>query len=304
MDVGVRGRLRAAAVLLLIGGLAACADPAGSGSPPSDASDVVLPAQPGALVLRVEYVGGFMTPETNLSRLPSFSLYADGRLITNGPVAAIYPGFALPNLQVQTLDEAMVRELADRALAAGVAESTDLGSPNVADVPSTRITLVTADDTHVREVYALAEYVFEGDRSETDLTDEQRAGRAELRDLLTALGNLGQQLTPDGQVPVEPYVAESVAAIVRPWSAPEEDIAQGLAPDPVPWPGPPLPGEPAGGLPELSCVTATGAAAAAVLAAAGDANMLTPWSTPDGAVWSVAFRPLLPDESGCADLLD
>jgi hypothetical protein len=29
----------------------------------------------------------------------------------------------------------------------------------------------------------------------------------------------------------------------------------------------------------------------------------TPWRTADGSLWSLAFRPLLPDESGCADLL-
>ena len=38
------------------------------------------------------------------------------------------------------------------------------------------------------------------------------------------------------------------------------------------------------------------------LAAAGTGNALTPWVTPDGGHWSVTFRPLLPDESGCSDL--
>jgi hypothetical protein len=40
-----------------------------------------------------------------------------------------------------------------------------------------------------------------------------------------------------------------------------------------------------------------------VLAAAATANAATPWDS-GGTRWSVAFRPLLPDESGCADLLD
>jgi hypothetical protein len=204
---------------------------------------------------------------------------------------------------VQVLDDAAVRSLADQALAAGVAERADLGSPPVADVPSTRFTLTTAEGTHVREVHALSEYIADGDPGEAGLTDEQRAGRARLRDLLTALGELGQQLTPEGQVPVESYVAQSVAAIARPWSASEDDIAQGLTPEPVPWPGPALPGDPVGPA-GPACVTATGDEAAAVLAAARGATTLTPWSTPDGARWSVTFRPLLPDESGCADLPD
>jgi hypothetical protein len=49
-------------------------------------------------------------------------------------------------------------------------------------------------------------------------------------------------------------------------------------------------------------VTATGDQARAVLDAAGAASAVTPWTTPDGGRWSVTLRPLLPDESGCADL--
>ena len=51
-------------------------------------------------------------------------------------------------------------------------------------------------------------------------------------------------------------------------------------------------------------MTATGDQAQAVLAAAGSANAATPWVTADGGRWSIAFRPLLPDESSCADLTD
>jgi len=296
-----------AAVLLLVVALAGCAQRPVGAPPPTDAApppSAELPTDAGALVLRVEHVGGFVTPETTVGRIPGYSLYADGRLITNGPVAAIYPGFALPNLQVQHLGEAQVQDLADRALAAGVDETTDLGSPSVADMPSTRFTLTTADGTYVREVNALAEYVGEGDASESGLTEEQRAGRARLRELMTALFDVGQQLTPEGDLPVEPYVAESVAAILRPWTAPEEEIVPGMGTDVVPWPGPALPGEQLGPLPDLTCVTASGDEAAAVLAAAGNATTLTAWDSPDGTRWSVAFRPLLPDESGCSDLTD
>jgi hypothetical protein len=40
----------------------------------------------------------------------------------------------------------------------------------------------------------------------------------------------------------------------------------------------------------------------AVLDAAARATASTPWVTADGTRWSVTFRPLLPDETGCADL--
>ena len=165
-----------------------------------------LPDDGAAVVLRVEYVGGFVAPSSLVSRLPLYSLYADGRLITDGPVDLRYPGPALPNVLVQQLDAATVQALADRAVAAGVGETTDLGSPPISDMPSTRFTLTTAEGTVVREVYALSEHVVEGDGAEMGLTEDQVDGRTRLRGLLAALFDVGQQPTTDGQAPVEPYV--------------------------------------------------------------------------------------------------
>ena len=280
--------------------LAGCAQRGGATpvpyTEPAPPPSVALPDD-GALVLRVEHVGGFLPPSALLSGVPPYSLYADGRLISNGPVPAIYPGPALPNLQVQQLDEGTLQSLVDRAAAAGIGETADLGSPPIADAPSTRITLTTAGGTVVREVYALSEYVFEGDGMEDGLTDEQVDDRARLRDVLTALADVGRQGMPDGQV--QSYVPSAVAAIATPWVDPEDQL-----PHPEqPWAGPELPGEPVGGPLDVGCVVATGEQASAVLAAASSANGATPWRS-GGMLWSVAFRPLLPDESGCADLLD
>jgi hypothetical protein len=293
--------LRSAAALAAVLLLSACAE-RGTATPAPDPTPVpsaALPDDGAALVLRVEYVGGFVPPSISVGRVPLYSLYADGRLITDGPVDAMYPGPALPNVQVQHLDPATVQSLADLALAAGVAETTDLGHPPITDNPSTRFTLTTAEGTVVREVYALAEYVVQGDGAEMGLTDEQIAGRTRLRDLLTALFDVGQQPTPDGQAPVETYVPEAIAAVVTPWIDMEDDLAH---PE-VPWPGPELPGEAVGGPLDVGCVVATGEQASAVLAAAASANAATPWVS-GTARWSVAFRPLLPDESGCTDLGD
>jgi hypothetical protein len=297
----ITGLARPAAVLLLVVALAGCAQrPAGT-PPPTDAApppSAQLPAEPGALVLRVEHVGGFTTPETQAGRLPVVSAYADGRVILEGPMPAIYPAFAWPNVQVLDIGPDKVQEVADRALAAGVAETDDLGMPPLADLPSTRFTLVTADATHIREVYGLTET--EG-MPDTGLTDAQEAAREELRELFTELTDLA--VAEAGEDAPESWTPAAVAAVVRPWTASEEDIAQGLTPEPVPWPGPALPGEPLGPLPDLGCAVATGDQATAVITAAGHANVLTPWASPDGTRWSVTFRPLLPDETGCADLL-
>jgi hypothetical protein len=289
---------RGAATLLLLLGVAACAQRPGAAAPPEETTPVPhadLPEDTGSLVLRVEHVGGFTTPEDQVARLPIASVYADGRVLLQGPVAAIYPGFAWPNIQVLELGRNGAQALADRAAAAGVPETGDLGTPPLADVPSTRFTLVTADARYVREVYGLTETVHMPD---SGLTDEQLAARQRLHELVGELGDLAVAQAPE-DVP-RAWTPVAVAAVVRPWAAPEEDIAQGLDPRPVPWPGPALPGEQLGA--GMSCVVATGEQATAVIEAAKNANVLTPWSTPDGARWSVSFRPLLPDESGCADL--
>jgi hypothetical protein len=288
------GPVRTAAVLLATLLLAACAEPS-AGRPPSGAAPpprAQLPADPDAVVLRVEQVGGFTTPQELASRLPLVSVHADGRVFGLGPMAAIYPAFAWPNVQVRQVTTEQVQDLVDRALAAGIADGTDPGEPPLADATTTRFTLVTAGQRLVREVYALSEGV-----GSDGLTDEQVAVRAELQSLLDELQDVAQPF--DGSPEV--YEPQSVAAVVRPWTAPEDDgSGADFSGSPQAWPGPPLPGEPVG--PDVSCVVATGEQATAVRAAAGGANVLTPWSTPDGALWSVAFRPLLPDESGCADL--
>jgi hypothetical protein len=91
------------------------------------------PAAPGddpdALVLRVTQGGGYTAPGADLGRLPLVSVYRDGRVITEGPVVAIYPAPAWPNVQVTRLDDDAVTDLVDAALDAGVTATGDLGSP-------------------------------------------------------------------------------------------------------------------------------------------------------------------------------
>jgi hypothetical protein len=280
-----------AAALLL--GLAACGEQ-GAATPPTatrPTATVPVPAAAEGLVLRVEYTGGFVTPSATAGRLPLVSVYADGRVISEGPVAAIYPGPALPNLQEQRIAPAEVQDLLDQALAAGAADVSDFGSPPIADAPSTRFTVVTASQTYVREVYALSETPAESD----GLTQAQRTARGKLSDLLDAIGGL-----TDAGTTSKPYAPSAVAALATPWIDPQDGLTQ---PD-IAWPGPALPGDPVGPLPDLHCVSVSGEQAQTLLSAAAAANAATPWVTPDGSRWTVTLRPLLPDESSCADLMD
>ncbi|MGY1842171.1 hypothetical protein [Modestobacter sp. SYSU DS0875] len=294
--------VRATALAALLTVLAACAQGGSAGAPPSTSSPSPgpeLPEAADALVLAVEQTGGFTTPEMLAARLPVVAVYADGRVITEGPVVAVYPGPAWPNVQVQQIDPDAVRELAQRALDAGLAEDGDLGSPPVADATSTRFTLHTADGTFVREAYALAEG---RDWPDSGLTEDQQEARARLADLRDALTDLTATLGADAVGEAEQYEPTAVAALVRPWTEPADDPAapEDAASPEREWPGPALPGEPIA--PGVTCLTVDGEQATAVAAAAREATTQTPWVGADGTRWSVTFRPLLPHEQGCADL--
>jgi hypothetical protein len=274
--------------VVLVVALAACGGGGSGGGGGNGSGQDIGPYADGALVLRVSYDGGFLSPQMITDRLPVVSVYGDGRVISEGPVPAIHPGPALPNVQVARIGEDDVRDLVQRALDAGVGDTADLGSPPVADVPSTRFTVFTGLETITREVYALS--VSDGDGS--GLTDEQVSARAELSTLRDRLTDLTSGVS-------EPYTPSAVAALVSPY-VPEDDPQ--LVQPALVWPGPALPGDVVAPMADLSCVVATGDQAGAVLQAAADANTLTPWVADDGSRWSVTFRPLLPDETGCDDL--
>jgi hypothetical protein len=190
---------------------------------------------------------------------------------------------------MQQISPADVRHLVDLASRAGVGSGQDLGSPAVADAPSTRFTLRTDTGVATTTVLAL------GMATDSGLSASQRAGRAALRDLVSGLSNLPTVLGPLPS-PV-PYVPAAVVAVAQDWTDPHDPSVP--TPAAVAWPGPALPGTYVGM--GLTCVTASGSAGQAVTTAAAHANALTPWTSGDGR-WTLALRPLLPDETGCLDL--
>jgi hypothetical protein len=285
----IRGALRPALATAVLLGLAACGQHGAANSPPPPSASA-QPAATGSLVLRVQDTDGFVSPTATTARLPLVSVYADGRVISGGPVIETYPPPALPSLQEHRIAPSAVQDLVDRALAAGVADTSDLGSPPIADATSTRFTVVTAAHTYVREAYALTETPVDAG----GLTEQQRTARSKLSALVDTLTGTAA----DGDT--TPYVPTTVAAVATPWV----DRNDGLTQPDVAWPGPALPGTPLGGLPNLTCATATGDQARKLLTAARSANAESPWVTADGKRWTVGFRPLLPDESSCADLAD
>jgi hypothetical protein len=260
----------------------ASAAPAGEAAAPAPA------AADDGLVIRVKSEGGFVPPDRLVGRIPRVSVYGDGRLIIEGPQIAVYPGPALPNLQVVQLDEAKVNQLVGQALTAGVGSGADLGRPGVADVPTTLIEVRT--DKGVKT--ASAEALNEATPDDPQLTEPQRQARAKLAAFVEQLSDLGATAS-------QPYPAQTLAALAMPYVRAAEDLP--AEPAAIAWPGPALPGESMAEGQQLGCVTVTGPELDKVLAAAKKANQNTPW-TSGGKKYALTFRPLLPDETGCADL--
>jgi hypothetical protein len=276
-------------LLLLVAG---CAQPVPPANGPADGgSRDSLPAD--AVALRVAYTGGFAGSAMLATRLPFLTVYGDGRVITEGPHAAIYPGPALPNMQVRRIAAADVRRLVDRATAAGVGTAADFGRPPIMDAASTRFTALTDTGVKTTEVYALNE----ADANASGLTEQQRSARAKLKGLLEALTDLPTTL--GGSISQsERYKPTAVAAAAAPWQPDRSGAGDQRE---MAWPGPALPGKPLRGGAIVNCVTVTGDALSPVLAAAEKADTATPW-TSGGKRWKITFRPLLPDETDCEDL--
>ena len=294
----LRAAVTAASTAVLIGLSAGCAAAADANGKPAGAggSDTPVNSYDGdVLILQVAWVGGFVPANLIPARLPVISVYADGRVLTQAPQIEIYPPPALPGLEVRQLSPADAWKLVDLAVAAGVGGNADYGQPGVADVPSTRFTVLTDDGVKTTDVYALGD----GEGGFTGgLTPDQIAARRKLWDLMSKLNDLPTTLGADAVSTSTLYAPSAIAAIVEPYRKPGPDEPSQSERS---WPGPALPGERLGSGPELHCVVATGAAASRVQAAAVRANTLTPWRSGDQQ-WTLTLRPLLPDEHSCADL--
>ncbi len=248
---------------------------------------------PDDLVLRVELVHGFM-PEYFVTQLPIVSVYGDGRVIIDppgtgaGPIAGMARCIGPPDHPGGTVN-ALVAHVLDH----GVGRDIDYGQAMIFDAPATVFTVFTDEGPLVTDVYAL-ESVHDSD----GLTDAQKSARQDLVDLIDDLSDLSRILGPDAGEQL-PFEQTAIAVVAREWTlwgsplgAPEPDRV---------WPGPTLPGSRLGHHP-VHCFTVTGADATIVLDAAKTADISTRW-TSDGRLWTVMFRPLLPDEQSCEDLI-
>ncbi|HYY75280.1 MAG TPA: hypothetical protein VE644_03050 [Gaiellaceae bacterium] len=221
------------------------------------------PGASGGLVLQVEQRAGGPLPPGPAPASLTLALYADGRVFRPDPVPAIYPGPALPTFSVSRISRERVEDVLADVRAAGI-----LDPEPEETVPDGGVTVVTA--------------VVDGEPRTVGLPNGSGVALRFERAL--------RGLPPFGERRYDPHALAMLAIRVDDVLIPDHDFEP--MPTTFPWPA----GELAPG-----CAIVRGPELERVLADAGRANQLTRWRS-GGALYAVAFRPLLPGESSCADV--
>jgi hypothetical protein len=260
-----------------------------------------LPAD--ELLLRVELTGGFVPVEFLLTNRPVVSVYADGRVLTTGPMIEIYPQPALPNLRQTSLTQAGIDRVLEEARKAGLFDgSAHYDGPPVSDLPDTVFTLNANGGSTVVSAYALGV-------DESMLPNPADVEpRAKLIDLLTFLTDLPSRLAADEiKEGDKPFAIERLRIYTRPIdpaATPTTDPA--LEQPPVAW----SLSTPLSEFGELQtegplaagtrCAVVAGDDAKKLVESLKTANQLTPWES-NGTLYAIWARPLLPDEPSSCD---
>src|SRR4051794_20450974 len=170
----------AALVALAALALAACGDDSTNGDVPTDSlpvetiapvettppptvppttvpSGIEHPAGADDVIVRIAYEGGFVPVEMTFLNLPALLVSGDGHTFVEGPVADIYPGPLLPNIQTSPVSEAGIQDLLALAEEHGLlADVTYTDPTNIADAPDTVVEISANGATFVHRAYALA----------------------------------------------------------------------------------------------------------------------------------------------------
>lgn len=282
------------ALLLAAGiyGAAGCGQSGGSTDTTagSGGDSIEHPKGANELVLQIFPHDGFVPVSYHLTQLPYFSLYGDGTVIVTGPTIMIYPGPALPNLQVATISEEAVQAILSAAREAGLFQNdVDYGRPGITDMPMTSI-VVNADATYTSNIYALGM-----EQGAGGLTMEQQQARAVISDLAGKLVDLTS--FESGELAWAPYEYSALAVFsvaIDPAHTPSPDDVE---PNRLEWPlgGPDSLGEPI--QPEgYSKVVVSGQDLVELQTVLGEATQITIWTIGD-TEYNLHFRPLLPDET-------
>jgi len=272
--------------------------PAGSpdGLPTSSTGLIAHPAGATDLVLRFEEGGGFVAPSFALAQVPYFSLYGDGTVLyrpVSAPIPEQSPGEPLrfPSLRIAHLTETQVQALLRDALGAG-----GLGiarpryeSQGIADAPTAVFTMNADGRQKTVSVYALGIALGGGASAGPDT--QVLSGMATLAERLR---NFDQDVTAGKAADLGLFRPDRYRASLL-----EGAFAEGPA-RAWPWPtfGPdaftPLAGPGGVGFPS-KVLDGSQVALLGIADVEGGVSGI-PLAGPDGKVYVLGLRPLLPDE--------
>jgi hypothetical protein len=223
-----------------------------------------------------------------------------------GPQIDIYPGPALPNIQVRRLTEEGIQAILYRIAETGQLDqsrSWNAASQFIADANSTVFTVRADDREVVVDVYALG-LLSESMGDGLTVPDDERQAHQALASLETDLQDLESWIPADdwAEPAWQPYRPDAVRLLVANVDAQPPD-PDGLDGHPLPWPGATAPDAigTVSSIQEFRCGVVSGDEGATWYAALEGANQLTRWSH-GGHLYHVTPRPLLPDEAlDCGD---
>lgn len=205
----------------------------GSTTPPSGPGPT-SPPDPGTTLdrLRLTVAGGFTTAAAAFRTVPELTVTDAGTVITPRPVPAVYPGPMLLPLGERTLDDAGREALAEVVRASGLATSPppDLGTPAVADAPTTTLDVTLDGMTTTITAAALGE----ASRDDPVLTAAQQERREDLRALVARLRDLPATVGAEHLGPEREYRPDAVW--LRALPAPTERPPQQPGPTVLDWP--------------------------------------------------------------------
>jgi hypothetical protein len=274
-----------AATLILL--LAACSEPSASPSASPSAAPTAAPSAPPNMnlaVVRIEQTGGMMPPWETLRWYPMVAFYADGRLITQGPQVELYPGPALPNLQVTRFSQDAINQVLQWAAQAGLQGPDRQLGPMILDAGSTLFTVPSPAGTHHTSV--------------TDLSanDPEIGALREFMDVMTGLRQwLADYVASDDM----PYLFERLRVIsfpADPANLPDPNFAQT-----VEWPlsSPASRGQSWGEPADYRCWELATDELETVRPLFAQANELTLYLADDDVAYQFYLHPLLPDDEAC-----
>lgn len=258
-------------------------------SPTAAPDGITHPTGPKEIILRFDEVGGFVPIEWVAAHVPYFTLYGDGRVVFVSTSSIVEPSpdgvMTGSPLRTATLSEAQIQDLLVFALAdGGLARArADYQNPFVADAPTAVFEIHADGDSKTVSVVALG-------------MDLEPGPDTAIKAAFVKLGDRLRDFDKGGTLGGTPYEAAAYRGVlmdasgvqgfpIREWPWPAIDLAEFT-----------LPADPNTLQFRTRLLTPAEVGAIGVAGSAAGIVGGVFFRAPDGQTYSLALRPLLPDD--------